>query len=171
MKYLLWAGAIAWIVGCATSGTITGRRFADNTYPYAVTFPDAYELANHGAGSPERVIAVKWRTDLSVVNKPTFAITVYDEDRELTDVITDERGHHFKPEYYMNCEVEYEEGVEIRGNDAYVIHYKGGHKEGKTVFIDFDDFIMKLEYIADVDFYSEPELIDVLESITLSGHS
>ncbi|MBN2620235.1 hypothetical protein JXB22_04010 [candidate division WOR-3 bacterium] len=168
MKYLVSMIAAAFLAGCATSGTITGRYFRDHGYDYSVTFPDAYELSNHGARSPERVIAVKWRADLSVENKPTFAITIYDEDRDLIDVITREKGYHFKPEYYMNCEVTYEEGAEIAGREAYVIHYRGGYVEGKTVFIAFMDFVIKLEYITDVDFYSEPELIEVLESLPRS---
>jgi hypothetical protein len=159
---------IAWVAGCATSGTITGRHFRDHNYSYSVVFPDAYELANRGARSPERIIAVKWRTDQTIVNKPTFAITIYDENRDLIDVITKEKNYYFKPEYYMNCEVTYEEGTEIAGREAYVIHYRGGHVEGKTVFIAFAGFVIKLEYIADVDFYSEPELIEVLESLSRS---
>lgn len=165
MKYIMYVNVIVCIISCATSGTITGRHFIDSVYPYKVTFPDAYELANHGARSPERVIAVKWRTDLSVANKPTFAITVYNSDRVLTDVITQGKAQHFKPEYYMNCEIEYEEGTDIAGREAYVIYYKGGHVEGKTVFIAFETFVLKLEYISDVEFYSEPELIEVLESL------
>jgi hypothetical protein len=153
------------IVGCATSGTITGRHFRDSVYPYTVTFPDAYELANHGARSPERVIAKKWRTDLSVVNKPTFAISVYNGEESLTDVIVQESDHHFKPEYYITCEVDYEEGTEINGREGYVIQYDGAHIKGTTVFIDFETFVLKLEYIADVDFYSESELVEVLESL------
>lgn len=65
----------------------------------------------------------------------------------------------------MNCTGDYEEGVDIAGRDAYVVRFKGGHVEGKTVFIDFGGFVMKLEYIADMDVYSELELIEVLESL------
>jgi hypothetical protein len=154
------------MAGCATSGTITGRHFRDSVYPYTVMFPDAYELSNHGAKSPERVVAVKWRTDLSVVNKPTFAISIYDGELSLTDIIVKESDHHFKPEYYMTCEVDYEEGTEVNGREGFVVHYKGAHIEATTVFIAFETFVFKLEYIADEDSYSESELIEVLESLT-----
>jgi|GEM_PF-3403825 len=165
MKYLLYAGMIVCIAGCATSGTITGRHFKDSEYRYSLTFPDAFELSNRGVHSPERVLAVKWRTDLSVSNKPTFAVTVYNGMRSLTDVIVQEGNRHFRPEYYMNCEIDYEEGTEVNGKDAYVVHYVGGHIEGKTVYVAFETFILKLEYIAEADFYSEAELIGVLESL------
>jgi len=155
------------ILGCASSGQIKGTRFIDNTYDFEVVFPDEYELTTHGEKSIKRVHAMKWRTDMSLKRKPLFVISAIDTTAKFTDIVEVQKNVHFEPEYYLSCEIEYEESEALKGRDAYIVHYEGVAVKAATAFIKFKNYVLKIEYIVDADFFDEVEFKEIIENISI----
>jgi hypothetical protein len=155
------------ILSCASSGQIKGSRFIDNTYDFEVVFPDEYELTTHGERSIKRVHAMKWRTDMSLMRKPLFVISAIDTTAKFIDIVQKQKNVHFEPKYYLSCEIESEESETLRERDAYIVHYKGVAVKAATAFIEFKNYVLKIEYIVDADFFDEVEFMDILENISI----
>ncbi len=166
MKYLEGLILCTLFIGCASSGQINGSRFTDNTYDFEVIFPDEYELAVHGEKSAKRVQAMKWRTDMSLKRKPIFVVSAIDTTAKFINIVETRKNAHFEPEYYLSCEVEDEKAEVLKGHDAYIIYYKGVAVKAATAFIDFQDYVLKIEYIVDADFFDDDEFMGILENIS-----
>ena len=155
------------LLSCASSGQINGARFTDKKYNFEVIFPDEYRLTLHGEKSIKRVHAMKWRGDMSIERKPMFVISAIDTTAKFMDVIEAQKNVHFEPEYYLSCEIEYEESEVLHGQNAYIVNYKGVGVEASTAFIDFEYCIIKIEYIVDADFFDDDEFREIIENISI----
>jgi hypothetical protein len=154
------------LLACATSGKIQGNCYVDNVYSFEVAFPVEFRLSAHGAASALRVQATKWHSDRTIIFKPLYVISVIESEKELIAVVSDEKNKHFEPQYYMSCEIIDEEAEVINGQEAYVVYFDGVEIEAATAFIDFQNFIVKVEYIVDPYVYDEKEFFYILEHIT-----
>jgi len=171
VKYLKALILCVLFISCASSGHINGSRFIDNTYDFEVVFPDEYELAVHGEKSLKRVQAMKWRSDMSLKRKPMFVVSALDTAAKFTDIVKIQKKVHFEPEYYLSCEIESEESRTIKKHNAYIVYYKGVAVKAATAFIDFVDYVIKVEYIVDADFFDDDEFIGILENISVIAHN
>lgn len=161
-------GIIAVIfLSCASSGQIHGSRFMDNKYDFEVVFPDEYKLTMHGEQSIKRVQAMKWHGDMTIKRKPLFVVSVIDTAAKFINVVQAQKHVHFEPEYYISCEIEYEESEVLHGHNAYFVYYKGVAIKAATAFIDFTDYVIKVEYIVDADFFDDEELTEIIENISV----
>jgi hypothetical protein len=165
MKRLFMLVPVILIMYCASSGQIVGTRFIDRTYDFEIKFPMEYRLMAHGAKSVKRVQAIKWQNDPSIRMKPTYVISIVDSGSIFVDAVAKEKDKHFEPRYYLSCEAEKEEVTVVNGRDAYFIYYKGVGVKAVTAFINFDDYVMKIEYIVEADFYNKDEFMGILKNI------
>lgn len=153
------------ILSCTTSGVIKGSRFIDNTYDFEVKFPNEYRLTAHGAQAKKRVHAMKWKGDRTIAIKPLYVISVINTPAKLSEVVAKQKDVHFEPRYYLSCEIEDEESESINGRIGYIVFYDGVGLKAATAFIKFKDYVMKIEYIVDGDFYNKDEFVNILENI------
>lgn len=166
MKKIFFCMIAVLLVVCASSGRIKGSSFTDNNYDFKVVFPDEYRLTMHGATSVKRVHAMKWRGDMTLKRKPLFVVSVIDTTGEFIQVAQVHKAVHFEPEYYLSCEIEYEESEVLKGRNAYLVYYKGVAVKAATAFIDFKDYVLKVEYIVDADFFDDEEFTNIIENIS-----
>lgn len=155
------------LLGCASSGQIKGSHFIDDSYGFEIIFPDEYDLTMHGAKSIKRVHAMKWRGDMTIKRKPLFVVSAIDTTAKFSHIVKDQKTIHFEPEYYLSCEIEYEESEVFQGRNAYIVYYKGVAIKAATAFIDFEDYVLKIEYIVDADFFDDEEFTAIIENISV----
>ena len=167
MRKIFTINVLFILLTCASSGQIHGARFMDSKYDFEVIFPDEYKLTMHGQQSVKRVEAMKWHGDMTIKRKPLFVVSVIDTNAKFIDVVHIKKNVHFKPEYYLSCEIEYEESEVLHGRNAYIVYYKGVAIEAAAAFIEFADYIIEVEYIVDADFFDDDELTEIIENISI----
>ena len=152
----------------AAHGTARGVKILD----YLHWAEHLYQVAKarHGEKSIKRVHAMKWRSDVTIKRKPLFVISALDTAAKFTAVVQAHKHVHFEPEYYLSCEIESEESEVLNGRNSYIVHYKGVAIKAATAFIDFEGYILKIEYIVDADFFDDDEFTEILKNIIFEGN-
>jgi hypothetical protein len=167
VNYSQWAIITALILGCASSGQINGSRFTDHTYDFKIVFPSEYELSAQGRQSERRVQAIKWRGDMAIKQKPLFVVSAIDTTVRFMDIVQEQKNIHFEPAYYLSCDIDKEKNDIINGYNVHIVYYKGVAVEAATAFVELEDFVLKIEYIVDADYFDDDELIGIVKNISV----
>lgn len=186
MKYLAVVLLAALLSGCATSGKIVSTQFIDSKYPISITFPKNYKPKVSGKNSEERVSAVEYKHEVDIISglmllKPVFVISIYEKKLPFEEFIRKNAEKHFEPIYYFDKQIESVEDIKVGGRPAHLIYTLSkvatagdhpisikGNNKGIVGFLEFKEFYIKVEFIANTSKYRKEDFDFVLNKIVVN---
>lgn len=176
---------IVFFGGCASTGKVVGNKFIDAKYSLSVQFPSLYSVRPYSNPDSRYRVLADYRSlspnRRSKTIVPSYLLYVEPKDSTFSDsrmvkrFILVESLNYFIRLYSPEAHQYKERMVVLPNGKSAIIRYFNSsvllpdfitaRGNGMAGFIDWGDCFIKLEYIAERDYFNESEFIEVLQSV------